>query len=358
MGHTIPMSESAYLSTHQAAAALRVGHKQISALIRAGRLPAAKLGRDWVIAAADLDLVRERPKGRPRKEMGTVGGRRLDLDRVGPAIAPAAQEEDRVRLVTDGAGIIVAVFGRKGGSGKTTCAFNLAGALAALGWRCLLVDLDGQASLTRALQDEPVRHEMGIGSRIMQFDRGVEDTIRTVGERLDLIPGDQSINGAAIALAENPTGALRLGGLLRPLGGRYEAIILDTAPNLGFSQNSALLAADVGVMPTRVGAQQDIDALLDTLAQREEQARFGLRVARITCILPSSYEDQHAAQRLGLAALQERYADLVGMPVPFSGLVERALNARVPLVAAYPRSQAAQSFMALAERLAAMRAAA
>jgi chromosome partitioning protein len=353
------MREGAYLSTHQAAAALRVGHKQISALIRSGRLPATKLGRDWAIAAEDLDLVRQRPRGRPRKDPGPYAARGQTTVGEGQTHVPAAEREDgRVSVMTGGAGIIVAVFGRKGGSGKTTCAFNLAGALAALGWRCLLVDLDGQASLTRALQDEPVRPEMGIGSRIMQFDRGVDDTIRGVGERLDLIPGDQSINGAAIALAENPTGALRLGGLLRPLGGRYDAIILDTAPNLGFSQNSALLAADVGVMPTRVGAQQDIDALLDTLAQREEQARFGLRVARISCILPSSYEDQHAAQRMGLAALQERYGDLVGVPVPFSGLVERALNARVPLVAAYPRSTAALSFMALAERLAALRVAA
>jgi len=102
-----------------------------------------------------------------------------------------------VMVPTSGSGVIVAVFGRKGGSGKTTCAYNLAGALAARGWRCLLVDLDGQASLTRALCDEPVERDMGIGSRIMQFDRGVDDTIRRVGAHIDLIPGDQSINGAA-----------------------------------------------------------------------------------------------------------------------------------------------------------------
>ena len=59
-----------------------------------------------------------------------------------------------------------------------------------------------------------------------------------------------------------------------------------------------------------------------------------------------------------MAALQERYGELVGTPVPFSGLVERALNARVPLVSAYPRSMAAQSFVDLADRLAATRVAA
>lgn len=258
--------------------------------------------------------------------------------------------KSRVPHHVQSGGVIIAVFGRKGGSGKTTCAFNLAGALVARGWRCLLVDLDGQASLSRALSDEPV--EQGIGSRIMQFDRGVDDIIRSVGDNLDLIPGDQSINGAAIALAENPTGPLRLGGLLRPLAGKYNAIVLDTAPNLGFSQNSALLGADIGIVPTRVGAQQDIDALLDTIAQREEHIRFGLRVAEIACLLPSSYEDQHATQRQGLASLHEQFGSLVASPVPFSGLIERALNARIPLVASHPRSAAAQSFVSLADRVA------
>jgi chromosome partitioning protein len=345
MRHTRP------LDTHQVAAELHVTHKQVSALIRAGRLPAEKHGRDWAIAPEAVELVRDRPKGRPRK---SSGGGTPASERVVSAVDLSGLAtrggEVQMALQAGGRGMIIAVFGRKGGSGKTTCAFNLAGALAANGWRCLLVDLDGQASLTRALSDEPVEH--GIGSRIMQFDRGVADIVRPVGPGMDLIPGDQSINGAAIALAENPTGALRLGGLLRTLAGGYHAIVLDTAPNLGFSQNSALLAADVGIIPTRVGAQQDVDALLDTLAQREEHARFGLRVAQIGCILPSSYEQQHATQRQGLAALEERYGGLVGTPVPFSGLVERALNARVPLVAAHPRSAAAQSFLDLAQRVA------
>jgi len=71
---------------------------------------------------------------------------------------------------------------------------------------------------------------MGIGSRIMQFDRGVDDTIRRVGAHIDLIPGDQSINGAAIAPRRESYRAIRVGGLLRPLTGRYAAIILDYRP--------------------------------------------------------------------------------------------------------------------------------
>jgi chromosome partitioning protein len=91
----------------------------------------------------------------------------------------------------------IGVLGRKGGSAKSTTAFNLAGALMALERRCLLVDLDSQASLTRALSDDPVPPENGIGARIAEPARGLRDTIRPVYDLIDLVPGDRSIEVAA-----------------------------------------------------------------------------------------------------------------------------------------------------------------
>lgn len=58
------------LSTKDAAARLGITPRRVAALIAAGRLPATKLGRDWLIAEADLALVAERKPGnrtgRPR----------------------------------------------------------------------------------------------------------------------------------------------------------------------------------------------------------------------------------------------------------------------------------------------------
>lgn len=55
------------LSTSEAAAALGVSERRIRGLITDGRLPAEKIGRDYVIKEVDLELVRERKPGRPRK---------------------------------------------------------------------------------------------------------------------------------------------------------------------------------------------------------------------------------------------------------------------------------------------------
>lgn len=56
-----------YLTTGEAARLLGVTARRVQTLINAGRLPATKVGRDWLIARADLDAVRERKPGRPRK---------------------------------------------------------------------------------------------------------------------------------------------------------------------------------------------------------------------------------------------------------------------------------------------------
>lgn len=59
------------LTTAQAAAILGVSPRRVLALIESGRLPAQKVGRDWIIQESDLEAVKDRregwPKGKPRK---------------------------------------------------------------------------------------------------------------------------------------------------------------------------------------------------------------------------------------------------------------------------------------------------
>lgn len=54
------------IATKAAARELGITVQRVRVLIREGRLPAQKLGRDWIIRWADLDLVRERKPGRPK----------------------------------------------------------------------------------------------------------------------------------------------------------------------------------------------------------------------------------------------------------------------------------------------------
>lgn len=60
------------LTTREVAARLGVTTKRVQALIRAGRLPAEKFGRDYMIKESDLKLVEDRKPGRPRKYAGKM----------------------------------------------------------------------------------------------------------------------------------------------------------------------------------------------------------------------------------------------------------------------------------------------
>lgn len=56
------------MTTTQAAEALKISRQRVLALIASGRLPAQKHGRDWMIEPSDIELVKVRRPGRPRKE--------------------------------------------------------------------------------------------------------------------------------------------------------------------------------------------------------------------------------------------------------------------------------------------------
>jgi len=239
--------------------------------------------------------------------------------------------------------VIVAVAGRKGGSGKTTTTLNLAGALAERGQRVLMVDLDPQASLTRLLLGEDARNLEGIGARLLAPQRGLAGLAQTVRIGIDLLPGDRAVESAGLALADNPTGALRLRKLLQGVRD-YDIIVLDTPPSLGFALNSALLAAHLAILPTAL-AQQDFDALADTLTLRDELDE--LQAARVLAIVPNAVRrDSHDEE--GVVLLQETYGALVAQPIPLAVAVKRAGNQRTPVVAYEPQGAAAQAYRALA----------
>jgi len=240
---------------------------------------------------------------------------------------------------------IIAVVGRKGGSGKTTTTINLGGALAERGLRVALMDLDPQASLTRLiLAGEQVAQ--GVGASILEqrpFDvRGRPTAITGV----DLYPGDRSIESAALALADNPTGALRLRKLLRSLV-EYDIILIDTPPSLGFAINSALLAAAIAIVPTAL-VQQDLDALQDTFDVRAELDELG--AARIVAIVPNAVRPYRHDTAV-IAALHEGWGDLVAEPIPLSESVKVALNRALPVIAQDPQGAASHAYRALAARI-------
>jgi chromosome partitioning protein len=144
---------------------------------------------------------------------------------------------------------IVAIANQKGGVGKTTTAVSLAAALAQLGARVLLVDLDPQGNATTGLG---LRAEQGEPSTygVLVEDLAVaEATIATEVDGLELVPSSLDLAGAEVELVPAFSRELRLQRALASIGDRYDVVFVDCPPSLGLLTINALVAADEVLVP-------------------------------------------------------------------------------------------------------------
>jgi chromosome partitioning protein len=145
---------------------------------------------------------------------------------------------------------IVAVANQKGGVGKTTTSVNLSAALAALGQRILLIDLDPQGNTTSAFGMQDLEGE-SLYDPLVGNESILEKIFPTRLEGLFLVPADLDLAGAEIEIARMDNHLTRLSKTLTALrdDGTFDFILIDCPPSLGILMTNALAAADEILTP-------------------------------------------------------------------------------------------------------------
>ncbi len=144
---------------------------------------------------------------------------------------------------------VVAVANQKGGVGKTTTAVNLSAALAELGHRTLVVDLDPQGNASTGLGLDP-RQLNGSMYDVMLHDVPLTDIIEGAGvDNLFVAPANLDLAGAEIELVPAFSREHRLKRALDEVRDDYEFIFIDCPPSLGLLTVNALVAASELLVP-------------------------------------------------------------------------------------------------------------
>ena len=243
---------------------------------------------------------------------------------------------------------VITITLRKGGSGKTTTAVNLASSLAKQGKKTLLLDLDPQANATISLGIDP-----NITPHITEVLTGaktIADAITSDPARgFDLIASNRQLAQIEATLASNPSEyANIIKSVISPLLPRYDYILIDTPPSESMLTITALVASDYALVPTQAHylAMHGLEQAIEMIQRVKDSYAPTLQILGI---VPTMVQQGTNMATLFIEQVKETYPDmLLPYPVPHTIKITESQLAGVPITEYEPNHPASQAYIQLA----------
>jgi chromosome partitioning protein len=272
----------------------------------------------------------------------------VQSDQPYPAVAPRKTLSADLRVMS--------VANQKGGVGKTTTAINLATALAALGEKVLILDLDPQGNASTGLGVPRQMRKSGMYD-VLMGERGLLDAVMPTSlPRLSLAPADADLSGIELELGHANGRNFRLRDALQPLRDdhgpdRFTYVLIDCPPSLNLLTVNAMAAADAILVPL----QCEFFALegLTQLMRTVEMVRGGLNPRlEIQGVVLTMYDRRNALSEQVAKDVRDHFGDKVYETViPRNVRVSEAPSFGKPVLIYDLKCAGSQAYVQLAREL-------
>lgn len=248
----------------------------------------------------------------------------------------------------------LAIVNQKGGCGKTTVSINLASALAELGKKVLLVDMDPQSHCAVGLAVPEEQIEQSIYDVLISRSRNepmrLTEILWQIGERLELAPASIDLSAFEQQMAGIPERECCLQNVLEEAQGEYDYCVIDCPPAVSLLTFNALRAATDVLVPVETGyfALHGLSKQLETLSILCKRCRQEVSVS----VLASMYDIRTKMAREILAELRSHFSDrMFKTVVNFNTKIKEAASFGQPVNEYDPASKGQQDFKALAQEV-------
>jgi len=292
-----------------------------------------------VAASVDSDLLRRAM----RAGVTDVAGIHDTTQEIASALTRAGQMTVRLRgpVVPEAeagrAGKVVTVFSTKGGVGKTVISTNLGVALASMGHKVALVDLDlefGDVGIMLGLKPEH-----SINDAVAAFDRLDGEMLAGIMEHHS--SGLDTLLAPPLPEDADAIPAARVGQILDLVRENYDYVVIDTCPAFSEPVLAALDRSDALYVITTM----DVASIKNTRISLQKLHQLGYSNGRVRLVLNRS----DSKVLLQPVEVEQAIGGKIFAYIPSDRIVPRSVNQGVPVVLEMPRSEVAKSILRLAK---------
>ncbi|MEX0753519.1 MAG: AAA family ATPase [Actinomycetota bacterium] len=262
------------------------------------------------------------------------------------------KSSSRSSPATDTGSRVIAIANQKGGVGKSTTAVSLGAALAELGQRVLVIDLDPQGNASTGLGIKHESRDVTVYDVLATEAPITEAIIQTPTEGLAAIPSTIDLAGAEIELVSQFSRELRLRKAIEPLKeDSYDFIFLDCPPSLGLLTVNALAAAQELIVPIQCEyyALEGLGQLLHNVRLVQQNINMGLR---LTGIVMTMFDSRTKLSEQVVDEVRRYFGDRVyDVIIPRTVRLSEAPGFGQPITTYDPKSKGAETYRLLAKEV-------